>query len=507
MSDERTIFELLQIGREDAAAIGAPGRAPLPYKALRELAARVIVKLNDLGIGRGDRVAIVLPNGPEMASAFVTVASAATTAPLNPDYKAEEFEFYLNDLQAKALLVEAGSHSPAIDIAQKLGIAVIELTVPKGAPAGYFELTGSTIGETASPGPAEPGDVALILHTSGTTSRPKIVPLSHRNVTASAQNIVHSLTLTQADKCLNIMPLFHIHGLIAAVLSSLRAGANVTCTPGFNALKIFGWIGEEKPSWYSAVPTMHQAVLSRGARNKEIIENANLRFIRSSSASLPPQVMTSLEEMWNCPVIEAYGMTEASHQMAANPLPPSKRVPGSVGIASGPEIAIMSAEGKILKSNETGEIVIRGENVTAGYENNPKANAEAFTEGWFRTGDQGIMTSEGYLTITGRLKEIINRGGEKISPREVDEVLMNHPAVDQVVTFALPHEKLGEDVAAAIVLKDGHNATEAELRDFAAISLAAFKVPRSILLLDEIPKGATGKLQRIGLAEKLGLVT
>lgn len=505
MTNATTMLDLINSGAGEDAAIGAPGRPSLTYAGLNELSANVIERLNSLGIGRGDRVAIVLPNGPEMASAFVTVASAATTAPLNPDYKTEEFEFYLDDLKAKALIVEKGSTSPAVDVAKKLGIMVIELTVPEKAAAGSFQLAGDPIGRATSPGPAEADDIALILHTSGTTSRPKIVPLSHRNVSASARNIARSLALTPADKCLNIMPLFHIHGLIAAVLSSLKAGASVTCTPGFNALKIFGWIGEEKPTWYTAVPTMHQAILARGSRNADIIDDAQLRFIRSSSASLPPQVMTALEEMWNCPVIEAYGMTEAAHQMAANPLPPAKRIPGSVGIASGPEIAIMSEDGDLLKPGETGEIVIRGENVTQGYENNPKANAEGFSDGWFRTGDQGILSGDGYLSLTGRLKEIINRGGEKISPREVDEILMNHPAVEQVVTFALPHEKLGEDVAAAVVLKDGQQATEAELRDFAAKSLAAFKVPRSITLLDEIPKGATGKLQRIGLAEKLGL--
>lgn len=500
------MLDLINAGTDEDAAIGAPGRNALTYNALRELSTNVIEKLNSLGIGRGDRVAIVLPNGPEMASAFVTVACAATTAPLNPDYKAEEFEFYLEDLKAKALIVEEGSKSPAVGVAKKLGVSLIELSAPENAPAGLFELKGEPIGDAGSPGLAQADDIALILHTSGTTSRPKIVPLSHQNVTASARNIARSLALTPTDKCLNIMPLFHIHGLIAAVLSSLKAGASVTCTPGFNALKVFGWIDEEKPSWYTAVPTMHQAILARGARNEAIVNAAKLRFIRSSSASLPPQVMTSLEEMWQCPVIEAYGMTEASHQMAANPLPPARRIAGSVGVASGPEVAIMSEDGHLLTAGETGEIVIRGENVTKGYENNPKANADAFTDGWFRTGDQGIMSADGYLSLTGRLKEIINRGGEKISPREVDEVLMNHPAVEQVVTFALPHEKLGEEVAAAIVLREGQQATEAELRDFAAKSLAAFKVPRSITLLDEIPKGATGKLQRIGLAEKLGLV-
>jgi acyl-CoA synthetase (AMP-forming)/AMP-acid ligase II len=301
------------------------------------------------------------------------------------------------------------------------------------------------------------------------------------------------------------MPLFHIHGLIGSVLSTLCAGGSVFCTPGFNALKFFAMMDEAKPTWYTAVPTMHQAILSRAANNREIIARHPLRFIRSSSSSLPPQVLAELEQVFNAPVLESYGMTEASHQMTSNPLPPRPHKPGTVGVAAGPEVGIMSEEGKLLGPNATGEVVIRGLNVTNGYENNPKANAEGFTHGWFRTGDQGVLDAEGYLSITGRLKEIINRGGEKISPREVDEVLMDHPAVQQVVTFAMPHAKLGEDVAAAVVLREGKSANEKEIREFAAKRLADFKVPRKILILEEIPKGATGKLQRIGLAQKLGL--
>jgi oxalate---CoA ligase len=506
MSKTRSLKELIDQGHPHAPVLGAPGRVELSYGSLKKLATNTVSRLNELGIGRLDRVAIVLPNGPEMASAFITIGCGATTAPLNPDYKADEFEFYLKDLSAKALVVMDDSDSAAIDVAKKIGVSIVKLHVPEGAAAGEFELKGSITGSAKNPGMAEPDDVALILHTSGTTSRPKIVPLSHINVCASASNIAKSLNLTAADKCLNVMPLFHIHGLIAAVLSSLHAGASVNCTPGFNALKFFGWMDEAKPSWYTAVPTMHQAILARGQRNSESVANARLRFTRSSSASLPPQVMKSLEEMWGCPVVEAYGMTEAAHQMAANPLPPAKRIPGSVGIASGPEVSIMSAEGELLEAGETGEIVIRGENVTKGYENNPAANSEAFTNGWFRTGDQGIISEDGYISITGRLKEIINRGGEKISPREVDEAIMNHPAVEQIVTFAIPHDKLGEEVGAAVVLRDGQNVSEMELRDFAAQSLAAFKIPRKIKFLDEIPKGATGKLQRIGMAEKLGMI-
>jgi acyl-CoA synthetase (AMP-forming)/AMP-acid ligase II len=264
-------------------------------------------------------------------------------------------------------------------------------------------------------------------------------------------------------------------------------------------------MAECKPTWYTAVPTMHQTILARAAQNKETIAANPLRFLRSSSSSIPPQVIAELEAVFNAPLIESYGMTEASHQMASNPLPPAVRKPGTVGVAAGPEIAIMDESGAILPRGATAEIVIRGPNVTRGYENNPKANGEAFTNGWFRTGDQGTMDADGYLSITGRLKEIINRGGEKISPREVDEVLMDHPAVAQVVTFAIPHDKLGEDVGAVVVLKEGKSATERELRDFVQSKLADFKVPRKILFMDGIPKGATGKLQRIGLAAKLGL--
>ncbi|WP_233382831.1 acyl--CoA ligase [Methylobacterium sp. C25] len=502
-----TLHALLQHGAEDAPALSSPGGVPLSFGALRALAERTVADLNAHGIGRGDRVAIVLPNGPEMATAFISVASGATSAPLNPSYKADEFEFYMSDLNAKLLIVAEGSESASVAVAEKLGVAVARLTPTPEQGAGSFTLAfAGEAGPAGQSGRAEPDDIALILHTSGTTSRPKIVPLKQSNVCASARNIRTALAFTPEDRGLNIMPLFHIHGLIAGVLAPLSAGGQVCCSPGFNALKFFGWMEEVKPTWYTGVPTMHQAILGRAARNREIIESTPLRFIRSSSSSLPPQVLRELEETFSAPVVEAYGMTEASHQMASNPLPPKPNRPGSVGLAAGPEIAVVDHDGEPLAAGETGEIVIRGDNVMSGYENNDKANAGAFTkQGWFRTGDQGVLCPEGYLTITGRLKEIINRGGEKISPREVDEILMDHPAVSQCVTFAVPHDKLGEDVCAAIVLREGASALEKEIRSFASERLAAFKVPAKIVILDEIPKGATGKLQRIGLAEKLGL--
>jgi len=466
----------------------------------------IVAALNERGIGRNDRVAIVLPNGPEMASVFLSVAAAATTAPLNPAYRRQEYEFYLSDLGAKTLVVEEGSDSPAVGVAADLGIPILELRVPKGAPAGTFELVGNGPGgPTPRGGMAESDDIALVLHTSGTTARPKIVPLAQRNVCASAGNIRRTLRLTEEDRCMNVMPLFHIHGLMAATMAPLSAGASIFCTPGFNALKFFSWLDQARPTYYTAVPTMHQTILARSKRNQEIIDRVPLRFVRSSSSSLPPQVMAELEKVFVAPVVEAYAMTEASHQMTCNPLPPGERKAGTVGTAAGPEVSIMSADGDLLPSGSVGEVVIKGPNVTDGYENNPDANAISFTDGWFRTGDQGVMDADGYLTITGRLKEIINRGGEKISPREVDDALMDHPAVQQVVTFAVSHAKLGEEVAAAVVLREGMEATGQDIREFAAGCLADFKCPKRVIIVDEIPKGPTGKLQRIGMAENLGL--
>ena len=504
---ETSLRRLLESGTSDQAALSAPGRSDLSHGELRALVDRTLTTLNGMGIGRNDRLAIVLPNGPEMAACFIAAACGVATAPLNPAYRAEEFEFYLSDLNARALVVEQGSTSPAVAVAQRMGVAIIELVPDLAAGAGQFSLQCDQAPGIAaeSPGLAQPSDVSMVLHTSGTTSRPKIVPLSQANLCASAQHIARTLAFTAADRGLNIMPLFHIHGLIAGVLTPLSAGSMVFCTPGFNALKFFAWMDEARPTWFTAVPTMHQTILSRASKSADVIARHPLRFIRSSSSSMPPQVIREMEEVFGAPLIESYGMTEATHQMASNPLPPAVRKPGSVGIAAGPQVAIMAEDGTLLKSGSTGEIVIRGPNVTAGYESNPKANAEAFTNGWFRTGDQGMMDDDGYVTLTGRLKEIINRGGEKISPREVDEILMDHPAVAQVVCFGMPHNKLGEEIAAAVVLREGQTATERDLQAFVGGRAAEFKVPKKILILDEIPKGATGKLQRIGLAAKLGL--
>lgn len=487
----------------DSVAILGSGRLPLTYARLLRQIEGIVGWLNATGLRRGDRVAIVLPNGPDMAVAILGVASGAASAPLNAAYRAEEFDFYFADLNAQALIVQRGTDSPAVAVARARGIAIIELAPMPNAEAGVFALNGEDVAGSDGAEFAEADDTALLLHTSGTTSRPKIVPLTHTNLCVSAANVAASLALTNADRCLNVMPLFHIHGLIAATLSSLSAGASVVCTSGFHAQSVFEWMDEFRPSWYTAVPTMHQAILEQALQNAEIIARHPLRFIRSSSSALPAQVMAGLEKAFRVPVIEAYGMTEAAHQVTSNPLPPRPRKPGSVGVAAGPEVAIMDEKGNLLSAGSIGEVVISGCNVTEGYENNPAVNAAAFTNGWFRTGDRGVMDEEGYLWLTGRREEIINRGGEKISPREIDEVLLNHPGVREAVAFAVRHSTLGEDIAMAVVLKAGQTPNEFELRKFALGYLPNFKVPSRIVIVREIPKGSTGKVQRIGLAERL----
>jgi len=488
-----------------APAILAPGYKPLQYGTLYDVVRRIGDNLAQLGIERNDRVALVSGNGPQAATAFLGIAAHSACAPLNPAYRAGEFEFFLTDLSARAVVVEAGLDTAVRSVAADLNIPVVELEQHPSGIAGDIHLRGTL---DAPSGPettlvAGPGEIALLLHTSGTTSRPKLVPLSHANLAASARNIAESLALTAHDRCMNVMPLFHIHGLEAALLATLNAGGSVVCCPGFIAPKFFEWMDEFAPTWYTAVPTMHQSVVTRG--RQQSVPQHSLRFIRSCSSALPPSLMEELESLFQVPVIEAYGMTEAAHQMASNPLPPGVRKPGSVGIAAGPEVAIMDNSGRLLHPGEAGEIVIRGSNVTAGYFGNREANKASFTYGWFRTGDEGYLDGDGYLFLSARRKEIINRGGEKIAPREIDEILLLHPAVSQAVAFSAPHAALGETVAAAVVLRAGCAAAEKDLRDFAGDHLAVFKVPEKILFVDEIPKGPTGKIQRIGLAGKLGV--
>ena len=502
----QTLHQLLKyraLATPELVAIGAPDRLPLTYAGLLHQVERSVEVLRASGLKRTDRMALVLPNGPEMAVAFLAVAAGATCAPLNPSYREREFEFYLSDLQARALIIWLNKDSPARKVAETRNIPIIELIPDLEAPAGVFGLAGAIQGTPVVDEFGQPEDTALVLHTSGTTSRPKIVPLTQAQICCSGHDISLMLELNEKDRCLDVMPLFHIHGLIGGVLASLTAGASVVCTPDFDAERFFRWIDAFHPTWYTAVPTMQQAILARASANKDIIARHRFRFIRSCSAPMPQRVLLGLEEAFGTRVVESYGMTEAAHSISSNPLAPLPRKLGSVGVAAGPNLAIMDATGNLLPPDELGEVVIRGSNVMRSYEDNAAANQSSFTDGWFRTGDQGRVDSDGYLYLTGRLKEIINRGGEKIAPREVDEILCEHTAVAQGVAFAVPHPTLGEEVAAAVVLKQNAKVSERELLDFVAARLADFKTPKQLLIVDEIPKGPTGKLQRIGLADKL----
>jgi acyl-CoA synthetase (AMP-forming)/AMP-acid ligase II/acyl carrier protein len=501
MTIHRAVLDRARIA-PDPIAIVAPSGIAVTYRGLKSLVDEVVSSLVAIGVGRHDRVAVVLPNGTAMAVAFLASASTGVCAPLNPGYCENEFDFYLSDLKPKLLISAPDIDSLAMAVARRRGVPILTMSDAFRHAGEDGALPRVTVPSRAAAS-ARPDDPALILYTSGTTAKPKRVILTHANLVVSARNIAESLTLTPADRSLNIMPLFHIHGLVGALLSSLTAGASIAIPPRFDGSGFFDWLDELRPTWYTAVPTMHQAILSTANHHAAAIARSKLRLIRSSSAALAPRLKADLEHAFSVPVIEAYGMTEAAHQISSNPLPPAQRKPGSVGVGRGVEIAIIDEAGRFRKPNETGEIVLRGPTITCGYDDNPEANEHAFTNGWFRTGDQGHVDRDGYLFISGRLKELINRGGEKIAPREIDEVLLTHPQVLEAAAFAVPHPSLGENVAAAVVVREERCVTELSLREYLSGKLAPFKIPTRILLVHELPKGSTGKIQRHELLANL----
>jgi len=492
-----TLNRILERGQGDDLAIDVPGGTRLTYRELREQVAAVADELSRMGLGRGDRIALVLPNCVEAIVLFVAVATVGTAAPLNPAYKEDEFRFYLEDVDARALVVPPGQ-AAAARRAIPSGAILVEASLDE---AGSIRLESETPrDESRSAGGPADEDIALVLHTSGTTSRPKLVPLRQRNLFASARSIADTYRLAPDDVALCVMPLFHIHGLMASTMATLASGGAVVLPAKFDPMTFWPVVHEHSATWYSAVPTIHQMLLMRN-RGERPPGSAKLRFIRSSSSALSPETMRQLELRFGAPVLEAYGMTEASHQMASNPLPPGDRRPGTVGVGTGVQIGIMDEGQAMLPSGVHGEVVIQGPSVTDGYANNAEANAKSFTAGWFRTGDQGTLGPEGYLTLIGRLKEMINRGGEKIAPREIDDALLQHPAVGEAVAFGCPHPTWGEEVAAAVVLKG--EASEKEIIAFARERLADYKVPKKLYIVDQIPRTATGKIQRRTVADAL----
>ena len=464
------------------------------YGELRRQVAAVASALAAAGVNRGDRVGLALPNGLPNIVCFLAASEAGTAAPLNPGYKEDEFRFYLDDTKARVLLLPPDG----LDEARRAAGDTVRILTVEMDGAGTVSLREARGDRPIDP--PSPDDVALVLHTSGSTGRPKRVPLSHTNLAISARNVARSYALGPDDVSLCVMPLFHVHGLVASTLATLATGGTVVVPTKFNPLSFWRVARDYGATWYSAVPTIHQLLLARADPAAGKPAGAErLRFIRSCSASLPPQVMHDLEAAFGAPVLEAYGMTEAAHQMASNPLPPSQRKPGSVGPGTDVRISIMDAEGRHLPTGERGEVVIQGPNVIQGYENNPEANATSFVDGWFRTGDQGFLDADGYLTLVARIKELINRGGEKVSPRDIDEVLLTHPAVAEAVCFGVPHPTWGEEVAAAVVLRE--KVAEADLLAFCRERLADYKRPKQIFVTDAIPRTATGKIQRRVVAQ------
>ncbi len=485
-------------------AVLAPGRKTISFEELCGQIEYAVAFLNGHGLGRDDRIGVVLPNGPDMAVLFLSVMAAGIFVPLSPFFREPEYDSYMADLKINALIVSAGSDSAACSVAAQRGIPVIELT-PR-AEAGLFRMGWKWCGHVGNGRAGFPGhdDIALVLGTSGTTSRPKVVPLSQGAIFSSAWYTATSLCLTEEDRCLNIMPMYHIAGLVTPVLASLSAGGSVICSPRFSAEEFFDWIAAYSPTWYSAVPAMHQAIVAQaGSRSVEAAETS-LRFVRSTTSPLYESLFRRLEDVFKVRVIQSYGLTEAL-PISSTPLDPYKRKPASVGTPVS-EIAIVDeGDGSSRKrEGEIGEIVVRGPQVFRGYENDPRSSGLAFRDGWFRTGDLGYYDEDGFLYLTGRVKEMINRGGQKVSPQEVEAVLMDHEAVSDAAVFGIPHLRLNEAVAAVVVVYGAAEIGERELLDHVSARLAPFKVPQHIIVVDQIPKGATGKLQRTDLAQRFG---
>jgi acyl-CoA synthetase (AMP-forming)/AMP-acid ligase II len=493
-----TLLDVLQFADSHTAVIVPELGIRVTYDALRHQVLAMANALASVGIRRGDTVAIALPNGLPAIVSFLAASIAGTSAPLNLAYPYEEFLFFLGDTNARILLcppvgaefarsAAADKKIPALSV-EMSDQGVVHLAAPPAAAVSFSEPKAD--------------DIALVLHTSGSTGRPKRVPLRHFNLAVSSANVANTYELSQQDVSLCIMPLFHVHGLIASLMATLLSGGTVVVPTKFNALSFWRTVHEHQVTWYSGVPTMHQLLLAR-AHHKPA-EAASLRFIRSCSAPLSPGLIHKIEGLFGVPFVEAYGMTEAAHQMTSNPLPPRHRKAGSVGVGAGLRISIVDQEGNHLGTNQRGEVAIQGANVFRGYENNAEANARAFVNGWFRTGDEGMLDTDCYLHLTGRIKDIIIRGGENIAPHEVDEILLRHPAVAAAVTFGYVHPTLGEEVAAAVVLHEGHDATELALIKHCRELLAEYKCPKKIHLVKSIPTTATGKIRRRAVAAALG---
>ncbi|SDZ97260.1 non-ribosomal peptide synthetase [Variovorax sp. YR216] len=481
-----------------APALLAPGSPVVTYGDLSNTVSHVQAWLASNGMVAGSRIALCLPHGMALAIAVLAVGCHTTVMALHPGLTEPELAALLADARADAVLGLPDDPLPA-RLARQQGITYLTLDLERllSSPTEIHE------DETDTRAGPLPDDTAFVLFTSGTTGQPKRVPLTHRQVLASAYNIARHLALTPDDRGLCLMPLFHSHGLVGGLLVPLAAGSSVVCTPGFDGAAFMSWIGGFAPTWYTAAPTIHRAIADLADEADGVPSNHKLRFIRSASSALPPELQQRLERLWGVPVIESYGMTESATQVASNPLPPGLRKPGSVGLPAGARLRVIDDDGIDQPAGDVGRIAARGPVVFSGYEDAPAVNAAAFRDGWFVTGDLGWFDADGYLYIVGRDGDTINRGGEKFAPFEIEQALLRLPAVAQAVAYPVQHPTLGEDVHAAVVLTRGSDAHPHAIRMALFGTIADFKVPARIHILDEIPVGVGGKLQRRRLHEKI----
>jgi len=488
-ADATTLRQLLTRSDNHPALVVPESGVSLSYAALHRALNRAAGRLAALGVREGDRVALVAANGPALVVAFLAVvARGAAAAPLNPALGAAEVTAELDDLRASRLLHDGA----ATAVAAAAGAGVPASAI--GLADGLLHIDGQAGDPAEADGP--PDALALLLHTSGTTSKPKTVPIRQRNLVASTGAVARTYGLTGDDVTMCVMPLFHVHGLVAAVLATLSTGGTVVL-PRFRPSAFWDDVARQGATWYTAVPTIHSRLLTR-ALEVPVPAGHRLRFARSCSAPLPTVLWQRFEDAIGVPLVEAYGMTEAAHQMASNPLPPGERRPGTVGQATGTDIAALDDRWQPVPAGADGEVAVRGPSVVDQYLGNPAATAASFRDGWFRTGDVGKLSPDGYLTLVGRVKELINRAGEKISPYEVEDVLLAHPAVADAAAYPVPDEKYGEVVGVVVVLRG--EAAPGDLIAYCADRLAAFKRPARVTILPEIPKGPTGKVQRLNLA-------
>jgi acyl-CoA synthetase (AMP-forming)/AMP-acid ligase II len=484
-----TIRDLIYRGDQDPDqnAIESPGYKPLSYRSLRLQMLYVVKFLNARGFHRNDRIAIIIPAGAEMAVCLVAVMAGFTSVPLNPQYKEQEFEDLFSRIGINAVIVQKGYDTAAAVVAKFKNIPIIEL-IPGSGNAGIFDLMPDISYDSVKTEFATSSDIAYILLTSGSTAASKIVPVTQKQSSIFKQKICFFQKITRSDRCLHIVPYYHGMGISAPLLCPLFAGGTVICTKEFIPSDFIGLLKTFRPTYYSAGPALQRGILKEIKKYPHAeLENNSLHYIRSGSSFLPEDTRRELESTLGVPVIEAYSMSEAGTISINNP--PRQ---GSVGIPFINSLVIVDENNEPLKPNRIGEIIIKDSAVFGGYEDAPEENKAAFIDGWFRTGDMGYLDDEGYLFLTGRKKEMINKGGEKISPSEIDAVLRSHHDVRDAMAFPVHDPILGEDIAAMVVPAD-QKVTEAELRMYLLDRLVQFKIPRRIYFVDQIPQNTNGK--------------